>query len=250
MARILVIDDETNIRRMMRLALLHSGHTVETAEDGTDGLKKFGDGADWDIVLLDQRMPDIQGVEVLRQIRARDDNARVIVVTAFGTIDLAVEAMKAGASDFLRKPFTAQMLRGAVDSALAEKAASPSPRSQVTFGMMTMNGCRIEFQPNTGTTKDGGWSFPFSVRTPEGEKRSVTVTLPPYLVELVKAQTDRETFPGGARFWQSLAEETLANYLYQHAETPPEGRLAAEELTTSLRRFVETILTAGAEEQA
>ena len=65
-------------------------------------------------MLLDQRMPGMDGLEVLREIRKRDPQARVIMATAFGTIDLAVEAMKSGATDFLRKPFTAETLRGAV----------------------------------------------------------------------------------------------------------------------------------------
>ena len=103
MARILVIDDESNVRMMLRLALRHTGHDVETASDGYEGLDRFGDGADWDLVLLDQRMPGLEGLEVLREIRKRAPNARVIMVTAFGTIDLAAEAMAAGATDFLRK---------------------------------------------------------------------------------------------------------------------------------------------------
>src|SRR5438034_8537810 len=104
MARILVIDDEHNIRTMIRLALQHVGHTVETAADGLEGLEKFGNGTAWDLTLLDQRMPGMEGLEVLREIRQRDSQAQVVMITAFGTIDLAVEAMKSGATDFLRKP--------------------------------------------------------------------------------------------------------------------------------------------------
>src|SRR5882724_1844598 len=118
MARILVVDDESNIRMMLKLALTHVGHTVETAADGYEGLEKFGNGADWDMVLLDQRMPGLEGLEVLREMRQRSPEARVLMITAFGTIDLATEAMAAGATDFLRKPFTVETLRGAVKAAL------------------------------------------------------------------------------------------------------------------------------------
>src|SRR5476651_132279 len=114
MARILVIDDENNIRLMVRIALHAAGHAVETAADGTDGLAKFGDGSAWDVVLLDQRMPDIEGLDVLREIRRRDPAARVVMITAFGTVDLTTNVMQAGALDFLRKPFTTEVLRAAV----------------------------------------------------------------------------------------------------------------------------------------
>ena len=117
MARILIVDDENNIRMMVRLALQHVGHTVETAADGTEGLQKFGSGSSFDLVLLDQRMPGMEGLDVLKQMRYQHPAAKIIMATAFGTIDLAVDAMKSGATDFLRKPFTAETLRGAVQTA-------------------------------------------------------------------------------------------------------------------------------------
>src|SRR5688572_8246742 len=120
MARILVVDDEHNVRLMIRLALQHVGHTVALAADGPEGLDKFGDGTAWDLTLLDHRMPGIEGLEVLREMRRRDVNAKVIMITAFGTIDLAIEAMKAGAMDFLRKPFKADTLRGTVQAVLED----------------------------------------------------------------------------------------------------------------------------------
>src|SRR2546423_33647 len=138
MARILLVDDESNIRMMIRLALQHVGHSVETAADGPEGLDKFGDGAGFDLTLLDHRMPGMEGLEVLREMRRRDPLAKIIMITAFGTIDLAVDAMKAGATDFLRKPFTADTLRRAVDAALqdAETAEEAAPPYAVT----TVNG--------------------------------------------------------------------------------------------------------------
>ena len=111
MAKILIVDDESNIRMMLRLALEHVGHTVGLAADGAEGLEKFGGGADWDLVLLDHRMPGIEGIDVLREIRARKPDARVVMITAFGTVDLASEALRLGATDFLRKPFTVELLR-------------------------------------------------------------------------------------------------------------------------------------------
>lgn len=253
MGRILVVDDENNIRMMVRLALQHIGHQVEVAADGTEGLDKFGDGRAFDLVLLDQRMPGMEGIDVLRQMRHYDPHARIIMATAFGTIDLAVEAMKLGALDFLRKPFTAETLRGAVQTALGEQASESAPPASgtpggvsggVTFGSTTINGYRIEFQTGTSERENGDFRQKFTVRTPTGQTQACVVTLPAYVTELVKVHADREQLPGGDRFWQAVCEEALANYLWQNADFPDGGALRVEELTTGLRRFVDAVLTA------
>ncbi len=249
MARILVIDDEHNIRMMIRLALQHDGHSVETAADGDEGLSKFGHGAAWDLVLLDQRMPGIDGITVLRQLHALNPNVRVIMITAFGTVDLAVDAMKAGATDFMRKPFTTDTLRGAVQTALSGQKEPPSKAVDtavggVTFGMTTMNGYRIEYQrvaAKLTMEKEGRLEFPFTVRSPQGDVEQCVVTLSPVVKELVKAHLDCDSVPGGERFWRALCEEALANHLYQNAEFPPQNKLTVDELTGGLRRFVDAI---------
>ena len=157
MARILIVDDENNIRMMLRLALQHGGHTVETAADGYEGLERFGDGANWDLVLLDQRMPGLEGLEVLREIRKRRENSRVILITAFGTIDLAAEAMGMGATNFLRKPFTVDVLRNAVACALSDTVQRDAHESAVPFAfdLTTVNGFRLRSTPGVETAKDG-----------------------------------------------------------------------------------------------
>ncbi len=249
-ARVLVIDDEANIRMMVRLALEHAGHTVETAADGPEGLEKFGTGHPWDLVLLDQRMPGMEGLDVLREIRRRQSKARVIMITAFGTVELAVDAMKAGATDFLRKPFTTEILRGAVRAALTG-AVTTAPANMPdaagpTFGLTTLNGYRIESYSGSAMRSAGDISFPFTVRNPDGEARICTVVLPSYVVELVKCHADRDQMPGGDRFWQALCEEVLANYLWQHADFPPEGAVRQEELTGGLRTWIDAVLSANA----
>jgi DNA-binding response OmpR family regulator len=255
MASILIIDDESNIRMMIRLALQHAGHTVETAADGTEGLDKYGDGSGWDLILLDQRMPGMEGLTVLKQIRYHNPAARVVMITAFGTIDLAVEAMKAGATDFLRKPFTAEILRGAVNAAISDRSSGRNASglqtadSNLTFGMTTINGFRIESRPSTHQKTESASVFPFTVFSPDGEVQTCTVTLPAYLQELVKAHVDRETMPGGTRFWQALAEEALANYLYQNASLPPESGITVEEFAPGLSRWVDAILAPSPQER-
>jgi CheY-like chemotaxis protein len=245
MARVLVVDDENNIRTMIRLTLEHSGHIVETAADGEEGLDKFGDGSGYDVVLLDQRMPDLEGITVLKQMLFHNPLARIVMITAFGTVDLAVEAMKSGATDFMRKPFTAETLRGAIVAAMRESDTETSAsRSTTSFGMTTINGYRIEAPLNSGVNMGGDTGYEFTVRSPENQTQRCTVVLPAVVAELVKAHADRDAMPGASRFWQALCEEVLANYLYQQADFPPENLIRVEDYTTGMRRWVEAVLAA------
>ncbi|HEY4002294.1 MAG TPA: response regulator [Candidatus Xenobia bacterium] len=231
MARILVVDDETTIRMMIRMALEwappsapHFSHEVAVADEGEAGLQAYGNGQAWDLVLLDQRMPGLEGIEVLRRMRERNPSARIMMVTAFGTIDLAFRAMQAGATDFLRKPFTADILRGAVQQALQ---APPAETSR--FGQAAINGFRFS---SLGDNR-------FRVRNPVGEQQEVQVQLQPALRRQVE-----KIVPGPVPdpWWQELAEEVLANHVWQHSDFPP-AELRVEELTTGLRRWIDAILT-------
>lgn len=253
MSRILIIDDETNIRTMIRLALQHVGHDVETAADGDEGLRKFGDGSGWDLVLVDQRMPGLSGIEVQRAIRKRSPKSKLIMITAFGTIDLAAEAIQAGAMDFLRKPFTAQTLRNAVQSAMERplQSLSESTASPFTpFTRTTINGFRFEPAPEGRTVEAGDITCEFIVDLPDRSSTHIRVILPSYVAELVKAYTDMEQPPGGDGFWQALCEEALANHLWQNAELPSEGYLRIEDLTSSLQRWLDSVLTVEMSEHA
>src|SRR4030095_1817600 len=119
--RILIIDDEENIRRLTRLSLQAAGYEVGEASDGERGLKVFADGSAWDAVLVDQRMPGMDGLETLKHVKKRDAAARVIMATAYASIELAVDAMKLGATDFVRKTMTPEILRNAVAAALSKQ---------------------------------------------------------------------------------------------------------------------------------
>lgn len=248
MSPILIIDDESNIRTMMRLSLQAKGYRVETAPDGAEGLAKFGDGIDWDLVLLDHRMPGLTGLEVLREMRTIHPEAKVIMITAFGTIDLAADAMRAGATDFLRKPFTMEVLRGAVEAALHSappQAHPPSRTPSFSFGSTSINGFRLSpgpAAPARDSTTGDTIQHCFTITDPQGNQHACTVTLPAYIVELVKAHSDRDAIPRTDNFWLWLCEEALANYLWQIAEIPLDGYLQVTELTTGLRRWVDAVL--------
>lgn len=231
---------------MIRLTLEHSGYTVDSAGDGQEGLQKFGDGTSFDLVLLDQRMPGMSGVDVQKEIYRRNPTARLILITAFGTIDLAMEAIQAGASDFLRKPFTADTLRQAVKSALERtvRRMSAVPINMVCreFTRTTINGFSFELE-EAHEPDDGGVACRFRVNQPNAGSHQCEVILPCYVMELVKAYGDVEHVPGGNRFWQALCEEALANYLWQNASLPPGNSLRLEDLSSSLQRWIDTMLT-------
>ena len=116
--RILVIDDEKNIRLMLTQALADEETQIDTAVNGEEALEKFGE-ATYDLVLLDLRMPGIDGMEVLREMNKRNAKLPIILLTAHGTVENAVEAMRSGAVNYLQKPFSPRELREAVENALA-----------------------------------------------------------------------------------------------------------------------------------
>ena len=103
MAKILVIDDEKQIRRVIELQLSKAGHEIILCANGKEGLDKLAD-CDFDLIITDLRMPKVTGIELLKELRDRKSKTPVIVTTAFGSVETAVEAMKLGAVDYLTKP--------------------------------------------------------------------------------------------------------------------------------------------------
>lgn len=116
-ARILVADDEMGIRDMLRSELEAEGHTVVAAANGMEALKLI-EKEEFNLVLSDIKMPGMDGLELLAEIKRRDPNLEVILVTGFGTIETAVAAMKMGAYDFLQKPFNLDEMHSLVKRAL------------------------------------------------------------------------------------------------------------------------------------
>lgn len=114
---ILAIDDDDSLRRVVEYNLMEEGYRVITAADGPSGLEAYQREA-VDVVLTDIRMPGIEGIELLARLKAMQPELPVIMLTAFGTIDSAVEAMRLGAFDYLTKPFSRDQLRASVRKAL------------------------------------------------------------------------------------------------------------------------------------
>jgi CheY-like chemotaxis protein len=111
--RILVADDEPMVREVIRLYLLEDGHTVQTAEDGGDALKKFQAGA-FDLVLTDRAMPELSGDQLAAEVKALRPEVPVILLTGFGDLMNAEGEKPAGVDAIVSKPFTMASLRNAV----------------------------------------------------------------------------------------------------------------------------------------
>ena len=119
---VLIIDDEAAIRESLETLLEFEGFAVESAENGEDGLSKLADRP-FDLVLLDFALPDRNGLEILADIRARDPQLAVIMITAYGTVDNAVRAMQKGATNFIQKPWDNEKLLADVRIAVARRRA-------------------------------------------------------------------------------------------------------------------------------
>ncbi len=119
MKNILVIEDDHNMREGLVEILTDEGNHVESAENGLIGLDKVKK-KDFDVVLTDLIMPVAGGMDVLREIKRMNPRTCVIIITAFGTIENAVDALKAGASDYITKPFKIDEVKTKISKALAE----------------------------------------------------------------------------------------------------------------------------------
>ena len=133
--QILVVDDEPNLRRVLSALLARDDYDVHTAEDGEQALAVL-DEHHIDLVVTDLRMPKIDGMELLRRVRAMDEDLPVVIITAHGTVDNAVEALKTGAFDYITKPFDQTEVRTIVKKALLTRdlAAAEATRQTESSG--------------------------------------------------------------------------------------------------------------------
>ena len=119
---VLIIDDETAIRESLETLLEFEGYAVQSAETGEEGLAKMAE-TPFDLVLLDFALPDRNGLEILADIRSRDPQLAVIMITAYGTVDNAVRAIQNGATNFIQKPWDNEKLLADVRAAVARRRA-------------------------------------------------------------------------------------------------------------------------------
>ncbi len=136
MNKILLVDDEESIRNMMRMTLELDGYDVETAADGPIAIQKFQEQSP-DVVLLDVRIPGMDGVEVLRRIKELNHDAEVIIISGHGDMEMAIECLRMEASNFLTKPVSEEILSLSLKRSL-EKVALRRKVKQYTRDLETL----------------------------------------------------------------------------------------------------------------
>ena len=147
---ILIVDDEPHVRLVFQVALESAGYTVVTAADGAGGLARVRDVCP-DLILLDLKMPVLDGMVTLRRLREQGNLVPVVIITAHGSVADAVAAMKQGAIDFVPKPVSPTTLREVVRGSWQERGPRPStssppargpPRSRTSFAPKIWRGLR------------------------------------------------------------------------------------------------------------
>ena len=223
LGRVLIIDDEENIRQMIRLTLEAAGYEVGEAEHGIEAFAILGSDPEWNVILLDQKLPQMEGTEVLRRIKVLTPSAPVVMMTAFASVELAVDAMKLGASDFLRKPMTTEVVRNSVAAALNRKSQQDETTQPETErqrkATVTLNGFTIL------RDSDLGRALPhrpnerrFVVRKPHGREQEVVVEISEQAFTEAEKLFRGKTIDKG--FWTMQAERFLSDFIWNDGSVP------------------------------
>ncbi len=147
-AKILIIDDDTSLRRVLEYNLQEEGYEVQAASSGEEGLYLFRQSQP-NLVITDMKMSGMDGLMVLKSIKERSPETLVIIITAFGTVDVAVEAMKAGAYDYITKPFNRDELK-----LTAKKALQFSGLTEENKRLKSALSDRADFRTIVGSSKE------------------------------------------------------------------------------------------------
>jgi DNA-binding response OmpR family regulator len=219
--RVLIVDDEEKIRQMIRLTLEAASYEVGEAENGMEASFILSNDPKWNVILLDQRLPVVDGTEILPRLRVLAPSAHVVMMTAYASVELAVEAMKLGATDFLRKPMTPEIVRNAVAAALSTGEVKPHEVQRPQKRTVTMNGFTILRDSDI----DGASlnEKRFLVRKPDGREQEIVVEISEQALrdaqQLVRGQVIDKAF------WTAQAEIFLRDFIWNDGNVPTGGRL-------------------------
>ena len=133
--RVLVVDDEPTVTKSCRRILSQAGYQVDTAQSGRDGMSRALSER-FDLVVTDLKMPDLDGMALVGALRSQRPHTAVIIITGYGTVTSAVEATKAGVSDYIEKPFTPDQIRTAAEQALEPAPAEAETPLRVDAGLV------------------------------------------------------------------------------------------------------------------
>ena len=215
MARILVIDDDPGVRESMSRMLRGAGYTVQSAGDGEEGFD-LARGDAFDVILSDMRMPGLSGIDVLRKLRDVNVDASFIVMTGFGTVDTAVEAMKLGAVDFVQKPFFRDELLMRVRAAADRRQLARQvtllqrqiPPSSPPEGMIGRSAAMTKVKDLIARAAAAGGTVLITGETGTGKELAARA---------IHAASSRAGRPFVALNCAALTESLLENELFGHA---------------------------------
>lgn len=223
--KVLIVDDEEVLRRLVRLTL-EDVHEVREAHDGPSALEEIRNHGPFDVVLLDHRLPGPSGVDLLPEIRLQMPAARVVMITAYTSLDLASAALARGASHFLAKPITPALLRAAVAAAaphVQQPAAAPSGEHAIT-----LNGFALAPGARARVERDGSATHVFSVsQVVAGWTRDVEVRI----ARDAFRHSGRPDLPPAGRLAGLVARRALADLLWRDGLVPEGGGLRLDEIT-------------------
>ena len=137
--RVLIIEDDSEVAEFLSKGLSEHGHAVEHAADGKQGLLLAGTG-EFDVIVLDRMLPELDGLSVLKRLRAAEVNTPVLILSALGDVDKRVEGLRAGGDDYLTKPFSFSELLARVEvlQRRQSSAAEPEPTT-LSVGDLTLD---------------------------------------------------------------------------------------------------------------
>jgi len=204
MSTILVVDDEADMRFAIREALCRKGYSIDEAADGREAIRKIGEG-EYGMVISDMKMPGAGGMEVLKEVKKAAPHVPVLLITAFGTIARAVEAVKEGAVDFILKPFTLDSLEAAVERAL-ERCRIPGFESRGKR-MITCDGSMKRVMSMALTAAGSDATVLISGESGTGKE---------LLARFIHAQSPRAERPFVAVNCASIPEGLLESELFGH----------------------------------
>ena len=221
---ILVVDDEPNMRNALFEALTRQGHAVDLAENGLEALEKFRTHP-FDLVITDVRMPRLDGMEVLREVKKSSADTPVVVVSGYGTVETAVEAMRQGAFDYILKPFSLELIEETVERALSSLNGKTShlARKQAITGS---NGDRPIITDDAGLKRVMGMALNVATSQATVLLQGESGTGKELLARFIHAHSDRSQGPFVAVNCASLPEGLLESELFGHEKGSFTGAVA------------------------
>ena len=152
-ARVLVIDDEKTLRHFLRLHLLEQGYQVSEAADGRAALELINQHY-FEVALVDLRLTDMDGLDIVRHLRQVSPKTSVIILTAYASLDSAIEALRQGAHDYLTKPFDTPELLASVADGIARQSVEPPVENEPEIDTLTVRDLTIN-RANRQVIRDG-----------------------------------------------------------------------------------------------